>query len=455
MEKEQHSVDELFRTVLKDQEMAPPADAWYNIQKELDSEKRLALIWILRAVAAAIILLVTFASGYYIANFKNKTAITANKSSFEEQRIPIQIQPSEKQHVQRNAPIKQENKGFSVKEFAKPFQSNSHSLIAVEKEKPDLQPTNNALVVGEDSRLIYLMPLQIILLSDGGTHPGISALEVQSDWTNELAGEEIVLDDLDSGNVTNGFPERWSLGGQISPLYAFRETSLSGANMMAANKNAASSGPNESGIISYSGGMNVEFKASKRLSVSSGLYYSRMGQNIGSNSASLAYTSSSVQADIFRSDYFGGNSIQNSTGKLNKSNSNLNNIANSLITSGQSVSLLQSMDFLELPLMLRYKLIDRKVGFHILGGLSTSFLVANKLVLEDPSGKQDYGTTNGLNTFNYTGTLGLGLDYSFSKKIHFNLEPAFKYYINSINSSGNIESHPYSYGIYTGMCYTF
>ena len=79
MGKEQHSMDEIFRTVLREQEIPPPADAWFNIQKALDSKKRVRFIWTLRALAATVALLVTFASGYYIANFKNDPARLAKK----------------------------------------------------------------------------------------------------------------------------------------------------------------------------------------------------------------------------------------------------------------------------------------------------------------------------------------------------------------------------------------
>ena len=318
--------------------------------------------------------------------------------------------------------------------------------------------------VREELRLAYLLPLKGSLKVNGIDQPATALLEFKHNYENDISGEEIFLTETDSVNESNRISTRWSLGGQVSPLYAFRQTSTPGLNKALANSYGNSSGPNESGIISYSGGMNIEFKASRRLSVSSGLYYSRMGQNIkGSGTSANFY----AVATYSKSDQSGGYAFQNSTGILPQSKNtadlqvtgpgtkNLNSNLLNYISTGQDATLLQSMDFLEIPLMVRYRIIDRKIGLHVLGGLSTHILTANKLVLEDSSGKQDYGSTSGLSTFNYSSTVGLGLDYSISKRIQLNLEPAFKYYINSINSTGNIASHPYSFGIYTGMCYTF
>jgi hypothetical protein len=40
-------------------------------------------------------------------------------------------------------------------------------------------------------------------------------------------------------------------------------------------------------------------------------------------------------------------------------------------------------------------------------------------------------------------------------KINIRIEPSIKYYLNELNSSSPIESHPYSIGFYTGINYSF
>jgi hypothetical protein len=467
MENEKHSMDEIFQVALKDQETPPPADVWFNIQKALDSKKRIKFLWTLRALAATITLLVTFASGYYIANYKNNSVKLAEKQNTSTQTKTLPIQQAVNQPIQNKTAINLENP-VSSDIYHNDNQQVVKSVIVISTtDKSNSILVNDASTISEESNLIYLLPIQANLPIKEFDHSGISILKIQPIFTSRLSGEEIVVIDKKPDNETKG--SRWSLGGQVSPLYAFREISGSGGNANTAVNQFVV--PKESGIVSYSGGLNVEYKASKRLSVSSGLYYSRMGQNINGNQNSLNILSNSFSP---QADQLTNYSFQNSTGTLNRNSaatygsettagydlfSNAKSQNNSgptnALVGGESATLLQSMDFLEIPVILRYKIIDRKVGLHILGGVSTQVLTGNKLLLETSSGQQDYGSTGGLSTFNYSSTVGFGLDYTISSRIHLNLEPAFKYYINSINSSGNIESHPYSFGIYTGMRYTF
>ena len=485
MEKEEHSMDELFRTVLKEQETPPPADAWFNIQKELDSRKRIRFIWTLRALAATVTLLVTFASGYYIATYKNNSSRLAelqNAKAVVTNTIPL---TNDNQSITVKSNLvepKKNNNNKTSPAFRSKAISNSKSN-ALENQLPssgDGKTLNSGTAVFnrnepasiENLALAFLIPIESSVQNWDINSGNISRIDIQPNLYSNTNGEEIVIEDQPVTDQLKG--SRWSLGGQVSPLYAFRQTSGSSGPAVNSAANQASTSPafKESGIVSYSGGLNVEFKASKRLSVSSGLYYSRMGQNINGNLANPSYTNvSNVKAD----QYF-NYAFQNSTGIL-KTNSTGGNspatipsgdhnpydLASSYLaksatvpaSAGESATLFQSMDFVEIPVLVRYKLIDRKIGLHLLGGLSTQLLAGNKLTLETASAHQDYGSTSGLSTFNYSSTLGFGIDYTVTANIHFNLEPAFKYYINSINSAGSIESHPYSFGVYTGMRYTF
>ena len=54
----------------------------------------------------------------------------------------------------------------------------------------------------------------------------------------------------------------------------------------------------------------------------------------------------------------------------------------------------------------------------------------------------------------YSANLGLGLNYNVSKKVKVNLEPMFKYQINTFNNSAG-DFKPYFIGVYTGLSYKF
>ena len=65
-----------------------------------------------------------------------------------------------------------------------------------------------------------------------------------------------------------------------------------------------------------------------------------------------------------------------------------------------------------------------------------------------------FGEANNINSVNFSTNLGLGLDYKFTPKLKFNVEPVFKYQLNTFsNTSGSF--NPYSLGVYSGFTLKF
>ena len=59
-----------------------------------------------------------------------------------------------------------------------------------------------------------------------------------------------------------------------------------------------------------------------------------------------------------------------------------------------------------------------------------------------------------LNNIHFSTNLGIGLKYGFMKSFEFNVEPTFKYLLNTFSSDdGNFK--PYVFGIYSGVSYKF
>jgi hypothetical protein len=64
------------------------------------------------------------------------------------------------------------------------------------------------------------------------------------------------------------------------------------------------------------------------------------------------------------------------------------------------------------------------------------------------------GEANNLNDVNFSGNLGLDVDYEINKQLFFNLSPMVKIQTNTFSSnSGNFK--PYVIGVYTGLNYRF
>ncbi len=256
--------------------------------------------------------------------------------------------------------------------------------------------------------------------------------------------------------------DKWLVGGQAGPQYSYRQL----ISEYVSQEYIDSYNESENGIVAYAGGINVAYKPVKRLSIQSGIYYSKMGQT-----ASAQYTDA-VSLDNGDALVLYGNTETNTLDSEENvpkvSVSTSMGTVESKLTSSTTVSeeeasdinnkysgvdqVSQYLEFLEIPLIARYAIIDRKFDFHLLGGVSTNFLVASPVYLEDGS---YFKETSNLNTINYSSTMGLGFGYSFSDDLVFSLEPQFKYYLNQVNKSSSTEYHPYSFGIYTGVTYAF
>ena len=87
---------------------------------------------------------------------------------------------------------------------------------------------------------------------------------------------------------------------------------------------------------------------------------------------------------------------------------------NTLLTDGEFS---QVFEFIEVPLYLRYSLIDAKFGVDILGGLNAGIVAGNNVYMDNQYGNQNIGKTKDISTVNFSGTVGVGLNYALNKNI--------------------------------------
>ncbi|MGH2664622.1 hypothetical protein [Flavobacterium sp.] len=114
----------------------------------------------------------------------------------------------------------------------------------------------------------------------------------------------------------------------------------------------------------------------------------------------------------------------------------------------------QQMNYMEIPVEVSYKLIDKKFGLQLITGLSTLFLNENKVSVVSNGFSTTLGEANNLSKVHFSTNIGLGLKYSFWKSFEANFEPTFKYQINTFNeNSGGFK--PYIIGLYTGISFRF
>ena len=116
---------------------------------------------------------------------------------------------------------------------------------------------------------------------------------------------------------------------------------------------------------------------------------------------------------------------------------------------------MQSFEYIEIPLLVSYKVVDRVIDFQILGGVSTNLLIGNNVFAEFDGQRINLGKTDGIYKINYSSVIGFGIEYGFSDQLSFSIEPTFKYYLNSFSSGTRLHVHPFSIGLFSGVSYKF
>jgi hypothetical protein len=222
----------------------------------------------------------------------------------------------------------------------------------------------------------------------------------------------------------------------------------------------------EQSKISYSGGVSFAYKISKKLSIQSGLYYSSIGNEVDGINSFAGFR----QYDYTKGDH--NFEVLTSSGRIYTENSDvflLDNSGDRVLTrytndvfdptkanlSYINNSLFQNFSYLEMPVILRYKLIDKSIDFNLIGGLSYNLLVNNTVRTVVDGSKYNIGKTAGLNPFMVSSSMGMGIEYSLSEKFSLNLEPTFRYYLNPFGEIPGLKMHPYSFGVFSGLSYKF
>ena len=122
-------------------------------------------------------------------------------------------------------------------------------------------------------------------------------------------------------------------------------------------------------------------------------------------------------------------------------------------TSGNA-ELIQNLSYYEIPMELKYALINKRFGVNMIGGFSTLFLGNNEVSVRDGEFRDVLGEANNLNSVSFSTNFGLGFDYKISKRLKFNVEPMFKYQLNPYTDS-SVDFKPYYFGVYSGLSFKF
>ncbi|MGB6152235.1 MAG: hypothetical protein WBG48_09600, partial [Pricia sp.] len=247
--------------------------------------------------------------------------------------------------------------------------------------------------------------------------------------------------------VAEASESRWSAGPNVAPVYfdAMGEGSPIDPGF---SPNA------KSGSANMSYGVSIAYAVTKKLSVRSGIHKTEYGYN--TNDVGFSPTlAASTNGKLQNIDYVGGaeNLTLNSSVSDAASPESVASEFNSLnATRDGNVS--QQFGYLEIPIELDYALLDNRFGVNLIGGISSLFLVNNSVTLSSDALTTEIGEASNLNSVNFSTNVGFGVNYKLTPKIKLNIEPVFKYQLNTFsNVSGNFR--PFSIGVYSGLNFKF
>ncbi|MFW6289973.1 MAG: outer membrane beta-barrel protein, partial [Mariniphaga sp.] len=257
----------------------------------------------------------------------------------------------------------------------------------------------------------------------------------------------------------------WRMGVNVSPGYS--SYAVKHGNDYASNMTQVAN----DGNANVSGGVAIRYNTSRRWSLESGIYYAQNGKQAGSSPQVYGSREQALYSAAPERLYFNtavtmetsGVAMNSIAGVIEIENmpagaeiaadlENAGFYGNSLITQGE---LSQVFDLVEIPLYLRYLLVDSNLDVELLGGINAGVIVGNQAFLENQFGVQRIGRTRDISTMNFSGALGLAFSYALGKNFSLGVEPRFNYYMTSISRNPEVDFRPYRIGVYTGLYYSF
>lgn len=440
MANERANIDLLFRNGLRDYEVLPPVEVWNNVLPVIRRKNRPVLL--LRS-AALIAVLLSLSFLAYRWSREMSTAVRNPVLASGEEFFQPQQNTSRRINIKRQPAISLQKGAIT------------DDNTAVDQPVADLSDGGNIESSGIDNIAEIMNPSA----SDNYIVPQsiqmIRGFSYNTDIANTGYGSLNYYDFEEPKEKIN----RWSVSAMASPTVYLQPD-------MGTGEISDQISSSEQTRLSYTGGVGFAYKISRKISIQSGLYYATIGNEVGGINSFAGFreydftkgdhnfevlTSSGTiytdNADVFLRDN-SGDRVQTmyTNDVFDPAKANLSYINNTLF---------QNFSYLEMPVIFRYKLVDKSIDFNLIGGLSYNLLVNNSVHTVIDGSRYNIGKTEGMNPLMVSSSLGMGMEYNLNDKFSLNLEPTFKYYLNPSGEFTGLKSHPYSFGVFSGLSYKF
>lgn len=467
-------IDELFRRGLSEHRSAPPPEVWGGISSHLSGKRRRRLLlYIARIAAAGLLLLGSGGIMYYFMQGNtgdnylspgNIATHSAEEEVPELRRTPLSVGKEENKNL---LPVSEAASWPEESNVMAGNNSGSHKQKATEDfiinyehgvSKTGIQ-IKDGTILPEYPELALQETLTAVLSVN--INPGLVDTPVKPIIT------EPGLLTADAGTGVRDRRNRWSAAVMIAPNYSYR--TLSSINSGSFTKEHYNSF--ESGLMSVSGSINLNYRINDRFSVQSGVDLLRMGQTIHRMKifSDLLYKDAMTSGGLTNITYSRA-SFSNSFGSIEPSYtgnptparaSNYYYLNNSnqeyygQLDGYETEDIIQGLYYLQTPVLLKYHLINGKTGITVSGGPGINLLIGNRVILRQEGTNLTIGHTRNINRVSVSGIVAVGIERRLFNNIRLLLEPRFSHFISPVNSTGGLLSLPYSFSVFGGLSYGF
>ena len=482
------NLEQLFKESFRDFQEVPDESVWNSIEASLDKKKQkkraLPIWWSFGGVAAALFILMMIINPFaaepeeqiitdresidvpeepYNSKEEKSEDFTDPSITLDKEESLVNSSESNEKAVQNN---NQKSKNTSENDVISAVAENTASTSQRNGSVENRQANNSALRDPEmhPSEKVGAEKSSAIAMNDGENKSdqkqSVAKKSVENDQIAQNAEEQdgevekksiydaiIEQDELEEAVATSG-SEKWSIGPSLAPVYF----NAAGDGSPVSSDFASNS---KSGTVNLSYGLTVAYDVGKKLKIRSGVHRVNYGYNTDNVvfSSVLRAASTDKLANI---DYNSNASTIVVESKDSPKNTAAFNSKEIALADAPSLDgrMVQQLGYIEIPLEVNYAILDKKFGVELIGGVSSLFLVDNAVLLESNELITEMGEANNINPLNFSANLGMGLNYRFSPKIRVNIEPVFKYQLNTFsNVSGSFQ--PYSIGVYSGFSFRF
>ncbi len=249
--------------------------------------------------------------------------------------------------------------------------------------------------------------------------------------------------------VKNDVPDnRWEISPNVGPVYYSSFGNGSSIDPAFADNS-------QSGDVNFSYGAGVSYAITNKLSIRSGISNVNLSYTTGGVELGTGPVSSALKSVDYGGRQFVVTAVDKGSLKPDSPEGSGGPFGNITPKAGAANAFIkQSIRYYEVPMELKYALLDKKIGINMIGGFSTLFLGSNEVSVNAGDFSTVLGEANNLNSLSFTTNIGLGFDYKISKRLKFNIEPMFKYQLNPYSDS-SVDFNPFYMGVYTGLSFKF